>query len=230
MSGPDPLPRPQTPAWRNGPLFDGGTTALGHKKVEVWTKEQFEAVGVLAGTMLGLAPMLALVGGPAAATAFAQAATKALEAAAGAPKWTVAELKAEWQKTARGREILANLPPDTKFMAYEKRPGDQENAYYDPNDKTIYIPASYTSAEAAPTAAHEAVHADQHINHGRPTDFADKIEMEVEAKNAGLDVYDQLGQPALPYNYKTESDARAADQAAYDAWVRQIYTDYYLNL
>ena len=146
---------------------------------------------------------------------------------AGAPKWTEADIKAEWAKTERGKEILKNLPPDTKFKAYEKKAGEERNAFYRHSEKTIYIPSSYTSAEAAPTAGHEAVHADQRGNHGRPKNDADRLEMEVEAKNAGLDVYEQMGRPALPYDYQSEADMRKKDPKAYDDLVRETYRKHY---
>jgi hypothetical protein len=225
--GPPPLPHVEAPAWKPDVMLDGELTPQGHKKVPLWTEEQFKAVGAVAGQFFGMAPLMGMVAGPAAAKAFVDAGVKMVEAMAAAPKWSVADIKAEWAKTARGKEILKNLPASTKFEAYEKPPGDKTNAYYDPKTNTVYIPASYTSAEAAPTAGHESVHADQVVNHGRPKDNADLIEMEVEAKNAGLDVYDQMGKPALPYNYKSESDFRAKDQAAYDAAVRAHYKKQY---
>ena len=55
----------------------------------------------------------------------------------------------------------------------------------------------------------------------------DKIEMEVEAKNAGLDVYDQMGKPDTPYNYKAESKFRSSDPDAYNKAVRDQYKKYY---
>lgn len=148
-------------------------------------------------------------------------------AAPSGPKWTKEEIIAEWKKTARGTEILKALPGDTKFVPYKRGPGDNRNAYYSPGENAIYIPEDYTSAEAAPTAAHEAVHADQCMNHGRPKSDLDKLEMEVEAKNAGLDVYEQLGKPTLPYNYEKERAIRAKDQKVYDNLIRDTYRKAY---
>jgi hypothetical protein len=113
------------------------------------------------------------------------------------------------------------------FKSYERKAGETRNAFYRHSEKAIYIPSSYTSTEAAPTAGHEAVHADQRGNHGRPKDGNDRLEMEVEAKNAGLDVYEQMGRPALPYNYEKEADFRKKDPAAYDELVRSHYRKRY---
>jgi uncharacterized Zn-binding protein involved in type VI secretion len=140
-------------------------------------------------------------------------------------KWTADEIKQEWQKTERGKQILQSLPKSTQFKAYKKSPGESRNAYYRPD--AIYIPDEYTSVEAAPTAAHEAVHADQVQNHKRPVDANDKIEMEVEAKNAGLDVYEQMNRPPTPYNYKAEADFRKSNQDAYNEAVRKLYRKNY---
>lgn len=144
-----------------------------------------------------------------------------------APKWTEAEIKAEWKKTEAGTAILKNLPASTQFKSYVRPPGDNRNAYYSPKENTIYIPSDYTSVQAAPTAGHEAVHADQVVNHKRPKDPNDKIEMEVEAKNAGLDVYDQMGKPDTPYNYKAESKFRSSDPDGYNKAVRDQYKKHY---
>ena len=84
-----------------------------------------------------------------------------------------------------------------------------------------------TSLEAAPTAAHEAVHADQVVNHNRPRDGNDKVDMEVEAKNAGLDVYEQMGKPAVPDGYGDESAFRGRDRAGYNEAVRNTYRKLY---
>lgn len=62
---------------------------------------------------------------------------------------------------------------------------------------------------------------------GRPKNKLDLIEMEVEAKNHGLNVYDQMGQPSLPYNYKSESDFRKRDKAGYEKRVRETYKKLY---
>jgi hypothetical protein len=142
-------------------------------------------------------------------------------------KWTEDEIKAEWKKTEAGKKIIEKLPSSTKFKSYTRKPGDKRNAYYSPKDNTIYIPNDYNSREAAPTAAHEVVHADQVINKGRPKDSMDKIKMEVEAKNAGLNVYDQMGKPSLPYNYKSESEFRERDPEGYNEAVRKAYKKRY---
>jgi len=87
--------------------------------------------------------------------------------------------------------------------------------------RVILIPTSYSSVEAAPTVAHEATHAYQWSAHGEPRDLEALIERDVEARNAGLDVYEQMGRPALPYNYAREADERAKDPVAYDQSVRE---------
>lgn len=142
-------------------------------------------------------------------------------------KWSEAEIRAEWAKTEAGKKILAKLPASTKFKSYKKKPGENRNAYYSPSENAIYVPSSYTSREAAPTAGHEAVHADQSVNQNRPTDDNDKIEMEVEAKNAGLDVYDQMGKPSTPYDYKSESEFRGRDSTGYNDAVKKTYKKLY---
>ncbi|HEX8336023.1 MAG TPA: hypothetical protein VF621_04795, partial [Pyrinomonadaceae bacterium] len=138
-------------------------------------------------------------------------------------KWSEEGIKDEWRKTKAGKSVLAKLPKDTKFKAYEKKAGDSKNAYYRPKENAIYIPGSYTSAEAAPTAGHEALHAYQSVTQGRPKGKSDLIEMEVEAKNLGLDIYGQMGKPSLPYNYKDEYAFRERDAKGYDAAVRKAY-------
>lgn len=145
----------------------------------------------------------------------------------GTQKWSEAAIKAEWSKTARGKEILKNLPKETTFKAYEKKAGDIRVAHYERATRTIYIPSSYSSKEAAPTAAHEAVHADQHLNHFRPLNQPDVIAMEVEAKHAGLDVWEQMGRPKVPYNHEGEADLRKRDPKAYDDLVREAYKKTY---
>lgn len=148
-------------------------------------------------------------------------------AACAKPKWSEEEIKAQWQKTAAGKSVLSKLPASTAFKAYTKKAGDSMNAYYKPGENAIYIPDSYTSIQAAPTAGHEALHAYQSVTQGRPKNGNDKIEMEVEAKNLGLDIYGQMGKPALPYNYKDEYAFRERDAKGYDAAVRKAYKKLY---
>jgi hypothetical protein len=143
------------------------------------------------------------------------------------PKWSEEEIKAEWKKTKTGKRILANLPSTTKFKAYVAKAGDTTNARYSPSENTIYIPSHYTSKEASPTAAHEAVHADQHMNQKRPKSKMDLVEMEVEAKNSGLDVYEEMGKPPVPYSYADESEFRARDPEGYNEQVRRVYRKLY---
>ena len=143
------------------------------------------------------------------------------------PKWTKEDIIAEWKKSEKGKEILSKLPPDTEFKSYKKKPGESRNAYYSMKENAIYIPEEYTSVEAAPTAAHEAVHADQVVNGKRPKSNTDLVEMEVEAKNAGLQVYEDLGRPSVPYNYKDEADMRKKNPKAYDELVRKHYKKLY---
>jgi len=142
-------------------------------------------------------------------------------------KWTADEIKAEWQKTKAGKAVIKNFPPSTQFKGYSRKSGDTRNAYYVPKENTIYIPNEYTSLQAAPTAGHEAVHADQFVNHKRPKDKNDMIEMEVEAKNAGLDIYDQMKKPATPYDYARESEFRERNPEGYNKAVRATYRKLY---
>ena len=122
--------------------------------------------------------------------------------------------------------MLNKLPPSTKFKGYDKKPGDSRVAYYSPKQNTIYIPNEYSSEEAAPTAAHEATHAYQCAKEGRPKSPQDKIEMEVEAKNVGLDVYGEMGKKGPP-SYKKEAEFRAKDPDGYEKAVRFHYKKRY---
>jgi hypothetical protein len=126
----------------------------------------------------------------------------------------------------RGKEILRDLPATTKFKSYESQPGSKTVAYYNTREDTIYIPASYTSLQAAPTAAHEAIHAIQEKTEPRAGKVR-MVEQEVEAKHAGLDVYEQLGRPAVPYQAEAESRFREGDRAKYEELVRRHYRGVY---
>jgi hypothetical protein len=141
--------------------------------------------------------------------------------------WSEEGIKAQWKNTAAGKDVLSKLPSSTKFQAYAKKAGDNMNAYYQPGENTIYIPDCYTSIQAAPTAGHEALHAYQSVVQGRPKDGNDKIEMEVEAKNLGLNIYGQMGKPDLPYNYKDEYAFRERDAKGYETAVRNSYKKLY---
>ncbi len=143
------------------------------------------------------------------------------------PRWSEGELRRELARTTTGRTILKNLPASTKFRAYTITVGDDRNAYYKPRENAIYVPSHYSSVEATPTASHEAIHADQYVNHGRPKDRNDLIEMEVEAKNKGLDVYEEMGRPRVPYGYEIESAARSRSRKAYENEVRELYKRHY---
>jgi uncharacterized Zn-binding protein involved in type VI secretion len=145
----------------------------------------------------------------------------------GGQKWSEAEIKAEWAKTKSGKEVLDKLPPSTKFKSYKPKGGEKANAKYSPKEDAILIPEHYTSKQAAPTAAHEATHADQVVNRKLGKKKSEIIEMEVEAKNKGLDVYDEMGKPDTPYDYTSESKMRAKDQAKYDEAVREKYKKHY---
>jgi hypothetical protein len=144
----------------------------------------------------------------------------------GPQKWSKAEIKAELRKTARGMEILTNMPPGIDFKAFERKPGDERGGYFNRAERTIYIPSSFSSKEAAPAADHEAVHADQTLNQLRPRDELDRLEMEVEAKNAGLDVWEQMGRPERSYE-QGEADWRKRDPKGYEDAVREHYKKHY---
>ncbi len=143
------------------------------------------------------------------------------------PNWSEKEIKEEWAKTEEGKKVMKELPPDTKFAGFDKKPGASANASYDPETNTINIPNQYTSKEAAPTAAHEATHAHQSITQGRPDGQADLLNMEVEAKKTGLTVYEEMGRPKLPYNYEAEANFFKKDPVGYENKVREVYAKLY---
>jgi len=167
---------------------------------------------------LGRAPLALADSAPAAASSVTDPAQ---------PRWTEAGIRAELEKTPKGREILSHLPAGVQFRPWVRQPADKALALYKRTERVILIPTSYSSVEAAPTVAHEATHAYQWSAHGEPRDLEALIERDVEARNAGLDVYEQMGRPALPYNYAREADERAKDPVAYDQSVREWYREVY---
>lgn len=90
-SSPPPLPRVETPAW---------TSAMD----AVLNKTEAEQFAEAGGQMLGMAPLMGLIAGPAAATAFAQAGVALIAHAATLPRTpTAAEIKEISDKIDAGK-------------------------------------------------------------------------------------------------------------------------------
>lgn len=147
-------------------------------------------------------------------------------------KWQVEEIKKILRKTKTGARLLGQLPPKVSFGVLKSKEADK-HAEYNSTQQTIFIRGDLTSLQAAPLAAHEILHAYQYINEGRPEGqtrefkIADQVAMEVEAKNAGLDVYEELGKPGVPYPYKEESERRKQDPLQFEFDLRQTYQKKY---
>lgn len=170
----------------------------------------------------------ALIGPPGQLLTLSDQPLKPVAPGAGAQQWKAEEVVGHMLKSKTARAIIEKRPPGVAIVCDPNRPEDSRGAY-NRKRNVIRLAPDLSSAAAAPIVAHELLHAHQQQVQGRPTSFEDLLDMEVEAKNAGLDTYEELGFPPTD-GYEDEWEFRREDQQAYDHAVREMYREAYTEL
>jgi len=144
------------------------------------------------------------------------------EADPNAPKrhkeWKPKEILNLINRSDTGTQITTNMPTDVVVKPMFGKP--PPHVKYSPSKNVIYVAKGISSEQAAPLVAKFLVLSDQIHNRGRPYDAADRIQMEVDAKNAQLDVWAGAGRTPNP-KLEKQYEERLKDPAAFEESYRE---------